>query len=321
MQTFCRCGIESRTYMNPSFFVIGAYRSGTTTLYRLLRQHPEIFLPLEKEPNFFAVDGNPDASDVLRSRAINDRPSYEALYAEAGSRHAGDISPEYLRNPYVASHLAGVVPEAKLIAVLRNPIDRAWSDFLLHRRDGNEPFETLTEALEAQASRTTGGDHRAGHYIDSGMYSEQLSRYFELFAPEQIQVHLFDDLQADPVATTKKIFAHIGVDDAFEVELEAPINASGVPSNPVVAKVLKARSRLRPYVSREVLERVRPAWDRVLSKQLTRPKLGDADRSTLAQIYAEEIPALGELLGRDLGHWIDSHSGESSREAQRHVDQ
>ena len=293
--------------MNPSFYVIGAYRSGTTTLYRLLRQHPEVFLPLEKEPNFFAVDGNPDASAVLRSRAVVDRPAYEALYGAAGAgQRSGDVSPEYLRNPHVATHLASEVPDARLVAVLRNPIERAWSDFLLHRRDGNEPFETLSEALAAQSDRTTDGDHRAGHYIDSGMYAQQLRRYYDAFPAEQIQVHLFEDLKADPLATMSAIFGHIGVDDSFRVEPEAPINASGVPTNRVVAATLKARAYVRPYVSRAVLERVRPAWDRMLSKQLTRPTLGAQDRELLAGLYGEEVSALGELLGRDLGGWLET---------------
>ncbi len=295
--------------MNPSFYVIGAYRSGTTTLYRLLRQHPGVFLPLEKEPNFFAVDGNPDASAVLQSRAVVDRDGYEALYRSAtDQQRSGDISPEYLRNPYVAAHLASVVPEARLVAVLRNPIERAWSDFLLHRRDGNEQCETLTEALAQQTERTTGQDHRAGHYIDSGMYAAQLQRYYDHFPAEQIQVHLFEDLKSDLQGTMSSIFDHIGVDSGFEVEQEAPINASGIPRNPVVAAALKARAYARPYVSRSVLERVRPVWDRVISRQLSRPSLSEADRVLLAEQYRQEIPALEQLLNRDLSHWLEGRS-------------
>lgn len=290
---------------NPSFFVIGAYRSGTTTLYRMLRQHPGVFLPLEKEPNWLAVEDNPEASHILRERSVPDRAAYEALYRERGADQVpGDISPEYLRNPHVAGHLAEIAPDARLVAILRNPIERAWSDFLLHRRDGNEPCETLVDALAQQSDRTTDGDHRAGHYLDSGMYATQLQRYLDRFPAEAVQVHLFEDLKTDLDGTMRAIFSHIGVDPGVEVEREKPINASGIPRNPVVAQVLKARSRLRPYVSRSVLERARPLWDRVLSSQLDRPTLGDADRQLLADHYRDEIPALGKLLDRDLSHWL-----------------
>ncbi len=291
---------------NPSFFVIGAYRSGTTTLYRMLRQHPGVFLPLEKEPNWLAVEGNPEASHILRERSVADRAAYEALYADRGvDQLPGDISPEYLRNPHVAGHLAGVAPEARLVAVLRNPVDRAWSDFLLHRRDGNETCETLVEALTQQSARTTDGDHRAGHYLDTGMYATQLRRYLDHFPGEQLQVHLFEDLKTDLDGTMRSIFTHIGVDADVAVEGEQPINASGIPRNPVVATALKARSHLRPYVSRSVLERARPLWDRVLSTQLDRPSLSPADRRVLLDHYADEIPELARLLDRDLSHWME----------------
>ncbi|MEM9565491.1 MAG: sulfotransferase [Actinomycetota bacterium] len=291
---------------NPSFFVIGAYRSGTTTLYRMLRQHPGVFLPLEKEPNWLAVEDNPEASHILRERSVADRVAYEALYADRRADQVpGDISPEYLRNPHVAGHLASVAPGARLVAVLRNPVDRAWSDFLLHRRDGNETCETLVEALGQQSARTTNGDHRAGHYLDSGLYATQLRRYLDHFPADQLQVHLFEDLKTDLDGTMRSIFAHIGVDPDVEVEGEQPINASGIPRNPVVATALKARSHLRPYVSRSVLERARPLWDRVLSTQLDRPSLSPADRRVLLDHYADEIPELARLLDRDLSHWME----------------
>jgi hypothetical protein len=292
--------------MNPDFFVIGAYRSGTTTLYRLLRQHPEVFLPLEKEPNWLAVEDNAHVSDVIRERSVPDRAAYEALYRDRGpDQRTGDISPEYLTNSHVAGHLAKLVPEARLVAVLRNPIERAWSDFLLHRRDGNEPHETLSAALADQGARTTGGDHRAGHYIHSGLYATQLRPYFDLFPADQIQVHLFEDLKADPIGVCRAIFTHIGVDPGYTVTPEEAINASGVPRNAAVAAVLKARSRLRPYVSRAMLEKVRPLWDRALASQLDRPTLTAEDRRLLAEQFQDEIPELGRLLDRDLSHWLE----------------
>ena len=101
------------------------------------------------------------------------------------------------------------------------------------------------------------------------------------------------------------IFAHIGVDPGFVVEPEAPINASGVPRNPVVAGALKARAYVRPYVSRAVLERARPVWDRVLSRQLDRPSLSSDDRDLLAELCRDEIAELAQLLNRDLSLWLE----------------
>lgn len=295
--------------MVPSFFVIGAYRSGTTALYRLMRQHPQVFLPLEKEPMFFAIDGNPDASDVLRSRSVKDRAEYEALYAPAEpGQVCGDISPEYLVNPFVPGRLASEVPDARLVVVLRNPVDRAWSDYLLHRRDGNETAESFAEALDLQAARITGGDHRAGHYIDTGMYAGQIERWLAHFDRSQLQVHLFEDVMGDTDATLAKVFSHVGVDPDQDIEPELPINASGIPKNKAVATALKARALIRPYVSRSLLEKVRPAWDRVLSRQLDRPTLTDGDRGTLIDIYRADVMRLSDLIDRDLTHWLETTS-------------
>jgi hypothetical protein len=290
----------------PDFFVIGAYRSGTTSIARDLAQHPDIFLPPEKEPNFFAVDGNPDASRILRSRAITSRGAYEALYSAARSdQRRGDISPEYLRNPFVAERLRHVCPDAPLVAVLRNPIDRLWSDFLLHRRDGNEPETDLVAALADQDRRQRDGDHRAGHYLDSGMYHEQLSRYVDLFPRNQILVVLFDDLVADRPAALRHIFDHVGVDASFVPTEEDAINASGIPTNRTAAAALKYRAKLRPIVPRRLLERVRPTWDRVISRHLDRPTLSGDDRAHLVDVYRADVVALGVLLERDLSHWLE----------------
>lgn len=300
----------------PDFFVIGAYRSGTTSLYRYLRQHPQVFLPLEKEPNFYAVDGNPDASPVLRSRALTTRAEYDRYYADAtADERRGDISPEYLRNPAAAPRIHLDHPDTKLVAILRNPIERAWSDFLLHRRDGNEPFDTLTEALADQEHRQSGNDHRAGHYIDSGMYHEQLQRYLDLFDRDQLLVVLYDDFRRDRHAVMRSIFTHIGVDADYVTTDEAAINASGVPTNRVVAFALRSRATLRPFVSRSVLEKVRPYWDRMLSKNLAKPTLSDADRQLLADLYRDDVTALGDLLDRDLTHWLASPSAVAHTES------
>lgn len=297
---------DSAVRLAPDFFVIGAYRSGTTSLYRYLRQHPQIFLPLEKEPNFYAVDGNPDASPVLQSRAITTRVGYDKLYraAEPGQSR-GDISPEYLRNPAAAARIHRDHPDTKLVAILRNPVERAWSDFLLHRRDGNEPYDTLGDALAEQVERQAGDDHRAGHYVDSGMYHEQLQRYLELFDAKQLLVVLYDDLVADRHAMLVRVFGHIGVDAAFRTIDEAAINASGVPKNKLVALALRSRAKLRPYVSRAVLEKARPLWDKVLSRNLTKPTLSATDRRLLVDLYRDDVAALGTLLNRDLSHWLE----------------
>lgn len=293
------------TRQHPDFFVIGAYRSGTTSLYRSLGAHPDVFVPIVKEPNFYAVDGNPDASVELRARSVVDRTAYEALYGGASEHErTGDLSPEYLRNPAVAGRLHRDYPDAPLVAILRNPIDRAWSDFLMHRRDGTERAESFGQALDEQDTRRAGADRMAPHYIDSGMYSEQIRRFLRFFPVEQLMIRLYDDLVADREQLLRDIFGHIGVDPSFTVSGDDSVNASGVPTNRVATAALRVKAAVSPHLGRGVVERVRPTWDRYLRRNLVKPELADADRERLVQIYRDDIVALADVIDRDLTGWL-----------------
>lgn len=290
----------------PDFFVVGAYRSGTTFLYQSLRQHPEVFLPTIKEPNFFAVDDNPTATPELIARSVVDRERYEALYRDAGSsQRTGDMSPEYLRNRSAPGRIHRSHPDAPLVAILRNPVDRVWSDYLMHRSRGTERCESLAQALTEQDDRRAGTDRNAPHYIDAGMYHQQLTRYFEFFGRDQLLVLLYDDLLADPRSVLEKVFTHIGVEPSFEVLIEQGVNAGGVPKNALMASALRIKSKLAPHVRPAAADRLRPLWNRVLRRNLDKPRMTDADRDALRGVYRREVEALEALIGRDLGRWLE----------------
>lgn len=289
----------------PDFFVIGAYRSGTTLLHRALGQHPEVFVPDLKEPNFYAVDGNDAATPELRARSVVDAAAYQRLYDGAnGSQRCGDVSPEYLRNPAAPRRIRRTHPDAPLVAILRDPTERAWSDYLQHRARGTEPCETFAEALEMQDDRRAGLSRSAPHYLDSGRYGEQIERYLDLFGPDQLLVLLYDDLQADADDVIRSVFAHVGVDPTVEVELEDDVNASGLPRNAAYRALLRARRSVGTRLSRPLVEAVRPHWDRVMRGGLVKPQLAAADRERLNDIYRDDVERLQALIGRDLGRWL-----------------
>ncbi len=289
----------------PDFFVIGAYRSGTTALHRLLGQHPEIFVPTVKEPNFYAVVDNPSATPELLRRSVTERSQYEALYRGAGrDQRRGDLSPEYLRNEAAPGAIHREHPEASLIAMLRNPVERAWSDFLMHRRDGTERCDDFAMALAEQPQRIDGHDLRAPYYLDGGLYHQQLQRYLTFFREEQLLVVLYQDFRADRSAVLRSIFRHLGVDEQVEVTSEDGVNASGLPANRTAAAVLRVKSAMRPMLGAGVVERLRPAWDSFLGRSLVKPELLETDRRALVEYYRRDVEQLSGYLGRDLSGWL-----------------
>jgi hypothetical protein len=289
----------------PDFFVIGAYRSGTTYLHRALGQHPQVFVPALKEPNFFAVDGNDDATPELLMRSVVDPAEYERLYCGASdSQRCGDVSPEYLRNPAAPRRIRRTHPDAPLVAILRNPVERAYSDYLQHRARGSEPCDTFSEALDQQDERRAGLSRSAPHYLDSGRYGIQLQRYTALFDPEQILVLLYEDLQADAADVARRVFEHVGVDPSVVVELESDVNASGLPRNVAYRALLRARRSVGTRLSPRAIESVRPYWDRAMRRGLVKPQLDATDRHRLVEIYRDDVEGLQTLIGRDLGHWL-----------------
>lgn len=289
----------------PDFFVIGAYRSGTTFLHRTLGQHPEVFMPIIKEPNFFAVDDNAEATPELLSRSVVDRAEYDRLYRGASpTQRCGDVSPEYLRNAAAPERIHRSHPDAPLVAILRDPAERAYSDYLQHRARGSEPCDTFADALDVQDERRAGLSRSAPHYLDPGRYGEQVERYRRHFPADQLLVLLYEDLQADPIDVARRVFEHVGVDPSADVDLQSDVNASGLPRNAAYSAMLKVRRSVGSRLGPRVVESVRPIWDRAMRRGLEKPQLDPLDRRRLVEYYRDDVVRLQDLIGRDLGQWL-----------------
>lgn len=172
-----------------NFLLIGAMKRGTIARYFFLQQHPDVYLSPVKESNFLP---SPATVLVYRSKA----------------------SHLYLPVPPVAEEIHQHIPTAKLIAVLCNPVERAYSHHLFYARDEGEPAATFAQAIhdELAGKRDEWG---FGHYVRRGFYFSQLQRYFDRFSSNQIKVYLFDDLKNDAATLTQRIHRFLDVDDAF----------------------------------------------------------------------------------------------------------
>jgi hypothetical protein len=284
----------------PNFLVIGAYRSGTTTLHDALGAHREIFVPKRKEPSFFAFDGVSPTSSPTYRRSITSLEEYERLFEAAGDENAvGEVSPEYLANPTACPRIKARVPGARLVAVLRNPIERAHSDFLMYVGDGREPDADFGRALGEQEERYRAG-LPTGYYVRTGFYGRQLRPFFEAFPQKQIQIHLFDDFARDPVGVLRAVFAFLRVQPGLGPEMVERRNVSGVPRNAAMRALMRVAGRVAPAVPRPLR---RPA-KALLARGLKRPGLRPEHRRQLAEIYRDDLRELELLLGRSLEHWL-----------------
>jgi hypothetical protein len=300
----------------PDFLVIGAQKAGTTALHRYLSRHPEIYTAPAKETNFFALEGErldfrgPRDMEVLKGSGfvttITELSEYERQFAGVrGERAVGEVCPLYLYSERAAERIKRHVPEVRLIAVLRDPAERAYSSFLMLRRSGREPLEDFAAALEAEDRRVAGGWEYAWHYRRAGYYHEQLSRYYALFDPAQIRVYLYEDLDRDASGTLRDIFGFLGVDENHAVDTSERYNVSGVPRSRMLHELVMRPNRfkaaLRPLLPARVRKRISAG---VRRRNMERPALDPEIRRDLVAGYREDILRLEELIGRDLSGWL-----------------
>lgn len=294
----------------PTFIVIGAARSGTTALYTYLRQHPKVFMSRNKEPNFFAFEGQvlnfqgPGAEFVNNS--ITSLEAYHDLFEDAPEDAAvGEASPLYLYSPQAPARIHLRLPEVRLIAILRNPIEQAYSHYLYARKEVIEPLGDFLAALDAQGERRAANWQPLFQYSEFARYNVQLCRYFEHFARDRIKLFLYEDFDADPLRVTREIFRFIGVDDAFAPDVSYRANPGGIPRSLLLQSVIMRPNAASRFVGallpQGARRRVRDAISRANTKRDDMPV---AVRERLREELRGDILDLQHLIGRDLSSWL-----------------
>lgn len=286
----------------PDFFVIGAYKCGTTTVHDMLRQHPQLYVPAYKEPNFFAFSDDLDPS-TRPLMGVDRREDYDELFRGAlATATIGEVSPAYLPVPGTARRIHDAVPHAKLIVVLRDPVERAFSDYLMYLRDGREPYAEFTRALAEQPQRAESG-LETGRYISTGFYGQQLTAYFELFPSSQILVLFADDPVHSLGDQMPRVWEFLDVAPMALADPTARLNGSGVPGDAMTAALFglhrrNARSK-RPFLPSPFRSWV----DRTVQSRVVRPAVPSSDAARLYELYREDIALLESLLSLSLDRW------------------
>lgn len=297
--------------MKPNFLIIGAAKAGTTSLYDYLGQHPDIFMCPLKEPKFFALEGhNLDFSGPGDQRAnrhtITDWHSYEQLFAHTPTKRAiGEKSPIYLYDPEAPKRIKSYLPDIKIIAILRNPIERAYSNYLHMVRDSREDSHTFLDALFAEDDRIRNNWAYGWHYRSMGYYAEQIQRYLELFDSKQIKVYLYEDLRTKPQEMMYSLFDYLEVDPTFQPDMRLRENKTGLPKNPRLQLFLKyehpLKSMAKPFLPTKLRQRMRV---NIINRNLEKaPPIDATAKAFLHDAFATDIMQLEDIIQRDLSAW------------------
>jgi hypothetical protein len=282
----------------PNFLVIGAAKSGTEALCNFLGQHPDVYMCPHRGPGDVAWLG-PEM--WTSSRAV-----YEALFADATEAAIGEGTASYLYSEDAPARICRYVPDVRLIAILRNPVDRAYSAYSMMRGTGREPMARFVDALAAEDDRRAEQWEPIWHYVRMGLYARQLERYDQVFDRAQLRVVLYDDFADRPGEVLRELFGFLGVDDGFAADTSSRHNVSLVPRSSAVHALtvgpFAPRAALKAVVPRRLRERVQR---RVRARNLVRPApLDPAVRAQLVDVFRPDVLELQGRLDRDLSAWL-----------------
>ncbi len=310
---------EPQVPRRPNFFIIGAPKSGTTSLYDYLAGHPDVYMSPVKEPFYFS----PDVQGGLRRRFNmgQDDDKHLALYGDArDEKRVGEASTRYLVSRVAPGLIREFSPDARAIAMLRNPVDFVYALHNERFSQGAENVEDFARALALDAQRRAGrrlprGSNPLGAvYRDNAMFGRQIEHWYREFDPSRMHVIVFDDFARDTPGEFRKVLEFLEIDPDYVPASFAVSNPSHRLRGGIVRSILKSRPAqfvahgalpllIGQNRTSRIAQRVRQS--RINKKPNPRPPMPAALRRQLAQEFAPDVALLSQLIGRDLtAEWL-----------------
>lgn len=310
----------------PNFFVVGAAKSGTTSLYEYMKMHPQIYMAPIKETHHFSTDIdntkfrpnyarslNKDLTRFLETDMeegifhafVKDREQYIKLFRNVKNEKAiGEITNSYLYSKEAARNIHSTFPDAKVIMMLRNPIDRAFSHYLMDLRIGYETADFMT-AVKKDMARDPKGWGISNLYIEIGMYAEQVKRFVEVIPEQQRRIYIFDDFKKDAGAVVKDMFSFLGVEADVDIDFSQKFNPSFIPKNKLIGK-LNTQKKVKDWLKGVLPKSVKSKFKKTFYTDKDLPRITAEEKRFLAGIFRDDVMKLGKLLNRDLSKWVEA---------------
>lgn len=280
----------------PNFLICGARKSGTTSIWASLKTHSKVYMPNLKEPSFFT------SSNIQGSSFHKGIEWYKTLFQEVTTETAiGEASTSYLHDIDSPKLIFNTLNNPKLIVILRNPIDRSYSDYWEYVKNGtiNTSFDHFFKSKNK-------------HYhtiINAGKYATQLKRYYDLFNKKSILVLKFEELSKSPSSIYNKIFSHLNI-KAEELPINQKHNPAAIPRSKFIDKYIVRNEKVldlgKKIIPQKLHDQARGLLNKVYfnnQKQIVKPEFSKKIRTSLLEVYLPEIEEVESLLNWDLNNW------------------
>jgi len=288
--------------MKVDFFIVGAPKAGTTSLYHYLNEHPQIEMSSQKEPDYFSDTAIQEQGMYYSKNRIDTEEKYNRLFnAQKKDVIFGEGSVSYLFYPTVAQDIKVYNPNAKIIIMLRNPIERAFSHYLMDYRLGlvSDSFEDIINKKSK---------HKNAHlfyqqYIKVGEYTTQLKRYFDIFDKENILLIDYEDFKSNVAGTVDSVYSFLEVSTEFAANVSKQYNTFTIPKNRLIRfmySFVVIRNILSFIFSKNIVKAVRF----ILFKKDKKPKLLEETSNQLKRYFSDDVRLLESIIGKDYSKWI-----------------
>ena len=288
----------------PNFFVVGAARSGTTSLSRYLAEHPQVYMSPVKEPGYFARDvisGWRLRDENPRDSCVLDWEGYQNLFrGVTGEAAIGEASTVYLISPAAPGEIRAAVPHARIIIMLRSPIERSLSTYLMLRRNGRLRA-TFSDVLRSETGCLAEWRRMI---LETRKVAGGVGRFLRTFPGPQVRWYLHEAFSSDSLEVMQSIYSFLGVDPRFRPDVGRRYNRAILPRAPVLSPAVR-KAGLTTLAGRLVPSTARSLLRRAFYSDGSRLPLQAADRALLADYFREDVTELSHLLARDLSPWLE----------------
>lgn len=286
--------------IRPEYFVVGTAKAGTTSLFRYFSTHPSVYVPPNKETYFFGEYFYADAK-------INSLPEYKSLFKTVPKESiCVEISTTYLYSRNAAKEIYKYNPDARIIMILRNPMDRAFSNYMYRRKTGNEECTQFEEGIKMENERIVSGKPYGFHYTNMGFYYKQVQRYLDIFKKENVLILIFEEIKENSNLFYQRISDFMEIQYLSSFNVSKRYNKSGEFRSERFMKLLNSDNIVKKYFKKMIPQEKRKrlsGFFKDLNISNRKIEMKPETRIQMRDLFNEDIHKLEALTGKDLSFW------------------